>query len=233
MTSIFNFDQIIISTLVTSEYSKKLLFMLITYIFTFIVKLHISIIFSILFNGTFFCDYILPVFTTVLLSVYSNNIYKYVETHRDTYYWIVDYIITNYNYQMFIKWKRITYIIVCTYILLALSFVTIDNYYLFVVTFQSIISFVICDIINTMYLLDYEDIKTKFWIKLYNWKTKYRIWRYNKPKIIDTNIIIQDYNEDKAVKLDENMSEIKSVSCERAIPIPSKPDTPPTRRRSK
>lgn len=93
-------------------------------------------------------DFFSPIFISMFLYMVSDNLYKYVETHRPTFERWVDYFITNYSEENFIRWKSYLSLGACAYILVILWFVQIDNYYIFLTIVQTIASAVICTLLE-------------------------------------------------------------------------------------
>ena len=146
---LINYENYLINSLVTSSYAKNGLMILITYIITGLVRFHISTFLCTIFNSGTWFDVITPIIITVLLSLASDNMYQYVKTHKKSYERLVDYIITNYSINNFIRWKRHVSIVIGIYITLALYLIEINNYYILLTIAQTAISFVICDMLES------------------------------------------------------------------------------------
>jgi hypothetical protein len=145
---LLNYEDYILNTLVKSNYARNGLIVLLIYIITGLVRFHLSIIICFIFTWNNAFDLISPIIITVLLSMASDTLFKYVETHRPWHESVVDYIMNNYSRENFIRWKRIILMILCCYILLAITLITIDNYFIFITTIQTAISFGICDLLE-------------------------------------------------------------------------------------
>ena len=115
---------------------------------TGIIRFHLSLVLCFFVNDSYFMDLIFPIIVNVVLSLGSGNLYQYISTHKQQYEILAEYFITNYTKENFIIWKRIALLIVFSYIMLAVAFVTIDNYMILLSTIQSLISFIICDLIE-------------------------------------------------------------------------------------
>jgi len=143
--SLLNWEDYILNTVVKSSYAKNGLTVLLLYLLTAVLRLHLSIIISFLFVFNNFLDLILPILISVLISMCSDTLFKYVETHRSICESIVEYGINNYSRENFVIWKRILLGVLFLYILIAISMITIDNYFILVSTVQTFCSFIICD----------------------------------------------------------------------------------------
>lgn len=161
---LINYENYLLNSLVTSSYAKNGLMILITYVITGVVRFHLSTFLCMIFaSGTWF-DLVMPVLITVLLSLASDNMYRYVKTHKKSYERLVDYIITNYSMSNFIRWKRTVSIVIGIYVTLALYLVEINNYYILLTVVQTTVSFVICD------LLENNIPQSFIWRVLRRWK---------------------------------------------------------------
>ena len=178
---LLNYEDFILNTLVKSNYARNTLIILLMYVVTGLVRFHLSIILSTLIVWNNFFDMIFPIVVTVLLSMASDTLFKYVETHRPWHESVVDYFMKNYTRKNFVRWKRIFLGCICSYILLVVMFVEINNYYIFVVTTQTIISFGICDLLE-------QNMPHILYNRLMDWLSR--------PKIIKSrheNPIIDNY----------------------------------------
>lgn len=161
---LINYENYLLNSLVTSSYAKNGLMIIITYAITGLVRFHLSAFFCMIFSTGTWVDLVTPILITVLLSLASDNIYRYVKTHKKSYERLVDYIITNYSMSNFIRWKRYISIVIGIYIILALYLVEITNYYILLTVAQTTISFVICD------LLENNIPQSFIWRVLRHWK---------------------------------------------------------------
>ena len=143
-----NYEDYLFRALVGSNFAKNGLMTVTTYVLTSIVRLHLAIIICVLINGTFFTDFIFPILVSVLLSLGSGNLYRYIETHRFQYEAAVDYCIANYSWDNLMMWKRYVLCGLIGYILLALALISIDNAFILLTTVQATLSFIICDILE-------------------------------------------------------------------------------------
>lgn len=168
-----NYEDYLFRALVGSNFAKNGLMTVTTYVLTSIVRLHLAIIICVLINGTFFTDFIFPILVSVLLSLGSGNLYRYIETHRFQYEAAVDYCIANYSWDNLMMWKRYVLCGLIGYILLALALVSIDNAFILLTTVQATLSFIICDILENRA----------------NIVRKFKTWRYQPPVKFEDRIV--------------------------------------------
>jgi hypothetical protein len=238
-----NYEDYLFKAIVGSSFAKNGLMTVVTYILTSVVRFHVSVIVCILINGTFFTDIIFPVIVSVLLSLASNNIYRYIETHRSQYEKVVDYFIDNYSWENLMMWKRYLLGILIGYILLVLIAVSIDNYFIFLTTMQATASFIICDLLENRNTL-VRRIKT-WW---YQPSVKFVENRNPGDLVFDSRLIVTPSNPDNSnLSLRSNPSTIESPTPLRRVPVsiggsksllpdinrpispsPMKPSTPPS-----
>jgi len=145
---LLNYEDYILNTIVKSNYARNGLIIVWIYIVTGLLRFHLSILICFLIRWNLMFDLIFPIIVTVLLSLASDTLFKYVETHRSWNKLVVDYFIKNYSRENFVRWKRILLLILCCYVVLAVMFITIDNRFILITTFQTAISFGICDLLE-------------------------------------------------------------------------------------
>lgn len=145
---LLNYEDYILNTVVKSSYARNGLVVLLIYLITAMVRFHLAIIICIFFKWNNVLDLIFPVIVTVLLSMASDTLFKYVETHRPRYEELVDYFIANYSRENFIRWKRFLLVGICCYVLLAIALNQVDNYFIFLSTIQTAASFCISDLLE-------------------------------------------------------------------------------------
>ena len=156
LSNLINYEEYIFSSLITSKYAQNLLSTLLIYITTGIVKFHLSILIYWLFNGDFFTEMILPIFTNVLLSQASPTMFSYIKTHDQYYTNFSKYLISNYSRANFKKWKRIVLLILFIYSLIGIYMVTVDNLFLLITLLQTFCSVVICEVIDNYQYIFYK-----------------------------------------------------------------------------
>jgi hypothetical protein len=197
---LLNYEDYILKTVVNSSYARNGLIMLLMYIMTATVRFHLSLIVCFIVQQNNWMDLVSPVIVTVLISMTSNTLFKYVETHRLIHESIVDYFIDNYTRENFIRWKRILMICVLSYILLAVYLVHIDNYFIFLTTIQTAISFCICDLLeHKMHHVMYN--------KIMNWLYRPQITKFiNRGQMID-NYLSKTISESKNPEGETTMKE--------------------------
>ena len=148
---LLNYEDYIAKTILTSSYSKNLLSIFLIYIITGIVKFHISVLLCWFITLNNFLDFIFPILVTVLLSMFSDILFKYIETHKDLTEKFVDYLINNYSKENYIKWKRFFLFVIFCYILLVISLLSVNNTLIFISTIQTLVSTLICDLLEQKY----------------------------------------------------------------------------------
>lgn len=217
-----NYEDYILKAIVNSGVAKNGLLVILTYIITSLVRMHISgiLCYFIYWNNSF--DLIFPVLVGILLSLGSDTIYKYVKTHEESYEIIVDYFLNNYSRDNLIKWKRIILILICGYIFIVLSLVNIDNHFILVTTVQTAVISLSCDMIE-------NKLPQSLYILIYNW--------WHRPKIIrshDEISMIDDYKKPIPPIINPLPKKQLPLIFSEEIPlgrisppIPPKPITPP------
>lgn len=197
---LLNYEDYILKTVLTSSYAKNTLTILLIYLTTSIVKFHLAILFAWLFAINNSLDYVTPIIINVIFSFLSNTMYQYISTHRYHYEIIVDYLMMNYSRSNIIRWKRYALLFIFGYVLFVLLLIRIDNRFLIIGTFQTAISFAICDI------LDNRDSVRQ--------KVEQIIYKPKVTKFLNDINIIHDYPELEAKEEEEDI-------------VVSKPVTPP------
>jgi hypothetical protein len=209
---LINYENYLLHSLITSSYARNGLMIILTYLITGLVRFHISAALCMLLSRGNWVDYISPIIITVLLSLASNNIYRYVRTHKKFYKKLIDCIITNYSMANFILYKRRVLMVLGIYIMVVLCLMEINNQFIIITLVQTAISFGICDLLE-------NDIPQAF-IKriLGRWK--------HEPTMEEFAMIDGFYFPPKTLQ------NIRNVSTTKIIPItpedvPEKPNTPP------
>ena len=159
---LLNYEDYLVDLVIKSDKAHNGLIIFILCIITGIVRFHLSAIFCYLFYKDNAFDLIFPIIITVILSLLSNILFQYIETHKPIIEELVEYFIDNYTLKNFIKWKRIFLLGICCYVLLANVLITIDNYFVFLTTMQTAISFIICDLLE-------NKMPRLFYNKILNW----------------------------------------------------------------
>lgn len=169
---LFNYEELILSSVLNSTFATNGLTFLLIYATTIFLRFHISVVCGWLFQGTYFKDIILPVIINVFLSVMSTNIFNYVSTHKTSFEKVTKFFKDNYSFDNIKKWKRICLGVCCIYILFVLHVVHIDNQVLLLATYQSIIGFLICEILeNNLLPIAYHKIYKTVHNTIYKPKT--------------------------------------------------------------
>lgn len=207
-----NVETYILNLVVNSSFAKKGLVVLLSYIITFIVRLHISTLLYMAFAQGTWVDLVSPVLISVFLYLISDNLYRYVGTHRPAFDKWVDYLITNYSEENFIRWKSYLSLGACLYVLLILCFVQIDNYYFFLTISQTIASAVICNLLE-------RGMPQFLYNKLITWLNRPKTTKHAARKMI------QKYRptDPNQVAKRRSLDSIRSLP-----PIESKPHRRPT-----
>ena len=234
---LINYENHLLHGLVTSSYAKNGLMIILTYVITGLVRFHLSAILCVIFSGGNWFDNISPIIITVLLSLASDNIYRYVKTHKKSYERLVEYIITNYSMDNFILWKRYVLVVLAIYIMLALYLVEISNRFILITVIQTAISFGICD------LLENNIPQVYIWRILRKWKREPTMEEfamvdgfYFPPRALQIANLKEIDGEVVAV-ISSKTSLVRTSSYSKVISIipediPAKPLTPPTIRKS-
>lgn len=145
---LLNYEDYILNTVVKSSFARNGLVIALIYLATAVVRFHLALILCCLFTWDNWLDLVFPVIVTVLLSLASDTLFGYVETHRPRCERIVDYFLSHYCKENFVRWKRYLLAGLCAYILFATVIVSIDNYFIVISTLQTAASFGICDILE-------------------------------------------------------------------------------------
>lgn len=157
---LINYEDYILRTVLTSSYSRNTLTVLFIYIVTATIRFHLSVLicwictwgtgepgsYSSFFGPIF--DFLFPILVGIFLSLTSDIMYQYIATHRPAYETMVDYFMNNYTRDNIIIWKRWFLVGLCSYVFLVTALITIDNWLIFISTVETVIAFIICDIIE-------------------------------------------------------------------------------------
>jgi len=229
---LLNYENYLLNLIVTSKFARNGLVVLLLYSITAIIRFHLSIILCLLFQVNTKMDLITPIIIGVIMSMASDRMYKYVETHSQFYESTVEYFITNYTESNFIRWKRILMGGICTYILLGLVFVQIDNYYIFLSIIQTAFSFIICDILDQRILKTIYNSLLTWSILLRNYKPSYnsllKCWNSRKSlKIVTNKSIIVDYKPVKNLPNPHSLPNLPNLPNLPKLPnLPNLPNLP-------
>jgi hypothetical protein len=145
---LLNYEDYILNTIIKSEYARNSLVLFSMCIITAIVRFHISIAICLFITGGPIFDLVFPVVVTVLLSMISDTLFKYVETHKPWHESVVDYLMNNYSKKNYSRWKRILLLVLLIYILIAIALIQIDNYFILLSALQTTASFLITDLLE-------------------------------------------------------------------------------------
>lgn len=146
--NLINYENYILKSLVNSSYAKNGLTVGFIYTASMIIKFHMAVLFCYILGVNIYIDFVTGIVINVLLALLTNKIYEYVATHRDHFEDLVEHIIHNYTPRNHIIWKRYVMASCCFYFLFVLCIVEINNFMLFIATFQYIISFIICELLE-------------------------------------------------------------------------------------
>lgn len=209
---LLNYEDYILRTMVKSNYARNTLTIFLIYIITAMIRFHLAIVICYIFTWDNYLDLIFPIAVTVCLSSTSNIMFKYVETHKPLCERGVDYLMENYSQVNLIRWKRFLLLIMSVYVLTALSFINIDNYFILITTLQTVCSFIISDILDNKILYIWYD------------KLKDRLTPPKVTKSGEIQTIIENYIPEKPNKeeIDSELLYLEKVSAP-----PIKPPTPP------
>lgn len=146
---LLQFEDYILKLIIKSGFTKSAAVSLLIYLVTLIISFHsLTILCLIIKTNIYVLDFIIPILLTVLFSKYSNLIYRHVETYKVEIKNFIFYFVTNYKKENITKWKRLSLLILTLYLIIVLSIVKIDNKVIFFNFVQTLISFVICDLID-------------------------------------------------------------------------------------
>lgn len=138
-------------------------------------------------------NFIIPILLTVLISFSSSKILLYVEAHKHINEPIVDYIINNWTKEKVLKWKRISVLIICIYVIVIILFTEINNYIIFISTLQTMSSFYIGDIIeHKIYKKPFDMWKYRPTVKIY--EEPILLSTHKENVSVDDFLVINDYN---------------------------------------
>ena len=140
-------DQILKSVIV-SKYAKEKLTILLMMLITAIIRLHLISIISIAISINFWLDCIIQIPLTVIISLNSHLIYRIVEYYQPKLYQLTRYLINNYSFENYRRWKRNVVLSTCLYIIVLLFFINITSNLIIIYILQYIISYGIVDLIE-------------------------------------------------------------------------------------
>ena len=161
---LLNYEDYLVDLVVKSDRAHNGLIVFILCLITGIVRFHLSILLCYVFYKGNMFDLIFPIIVTVGLSLSSNLLYQYIETHRPAVEEWIEYFVSNYSLKNFIRWKRLFLLGICCYVLVVAILVDIDNYLVILTTIQTAISFIICDLLeHNMPRIVYNKIKDKLY----------------------------------------------------------------------
>lgn len=213
--SLWNYEDYLLHLFINSSFTRKGLVLLCTYLVTTVVRFHLSMALCILFyqaNPT--ADFVIPIVISVLTSMTSDALFQYSSTHKPRYEAFVNYIITNYSAENFIRWKRIFLTSVLLYIFGILILFRIDNYNVSLGLIQTTISCIICDFLE-------QRLPQTYYNQLLNW------WhRPNVTKFQTELMLIDNYRVPIKRRHSFDEHRVKSVKK-----LPPKPPTPPLKKK--
>lgn len=212
---LLNYEDFVLKTVVKSQFAEDTFTIMLTYMLTSILRFHLSIVICILLQNATALDYVMPIIVGVVLSLQSNSLYNYVNTNETRHRRIVKYFIDSYSRENFVRWKRYILAGLVAYTLAVLALTSITNAALLLSTAQTVITFVICDMLE-------HDVPVQVW-------RRFKRWWY-KPKWIkskDGTRVLHTTNVDTAVPVPVVIQQIPEA-------LPARPPTPPiiTRRLS-
>ena len=94
---LLNYEDYLVDLVVRSDRAHNGLIVFILCLITGIVRFHLSILLCYVFYKGNMFDLIFPIIVTVGLSLSSNLLYQYIETHRPIVEDLVEYFISNYS----------------------------------------------------------------------------------------------------------------------------------------
>lgn len=217
---LWNYEDYLLHLFINSSFARKGLVLLYIYLITTFVRFHITMALSILLSSGTALDLIIPILISVLTAMSSDTLFQYISTHRPRYKKFIEYVISNYSVDNFIKWKRIILISILLYIVMVLLLFEITNHSIFVALAQTTISCIICDFL--------EQRLPQTW---YNYIIKW--WRQPQVTKFQTQLMFID-NYRSPIKrrhsFDENDLRSKPITKPVKL-LPPKPPTPPLQKK--
>ncbi len=166
-----NYRNSILKYLITTKYAKKNVNFLFMIFFTTILRFHINILLCQIFRfNIIYIDFFIHIILSVILVLNTFHIFNFVFVFRDKFYRITRYVINNYSFDNYKRWKRNIIVCVSTYVIILLLMFEFNKYLLIVQIIQFLISFFIVDQIEKKTIESFFDnsahINDEF--KIYN-----------------------------------------------------------------
>lgn len=137
-------DQIF-DSLIKTRYAKKQFSLILAMLITFVIRWHIKILFSFMFQIYPLVDFFLQVFLSVMLVLKSRWIHNIVIRFQTEIYALSRYIINNYTPENYRIWKRNSTLVICLCIIVQLIFVEVTSALLIKYILQFLLSYFIVD----------------------------------------------------------------------------------------
>ena len=153
----YTYSDQILKSVIVSKYAKEKLTILLMILITAIIRLHLLSIISIAISINFWLDCMIQIPITVVISLNSHLIYRIVEYYQPQLYQLTRYLINNYSFENYRRWKRNLVLSVCLYIIILLFFIKITSNLVIIYIVQYIISYGIVDLIEQKQLEEMID----------------------------------------------------------------------------
>jgi len=137
-------DQIF-QSIVKTRYAKGQFSIILSSIITLIIRWHIKLIFSCIFQFHPVIDFLLQVILSVILVFKTNWIRNLVNRFRSEIYALSRYLINSYTPENYRIWKRNSTVVLCIYLIVHLLLVEITSAILIEQIIQFLISYFIID----------------------------------------------------------------------------------------
>jgi hypothetical protein len=144
----YNYGDQILKSVIVSKYAKEKLTIILMTLITSIIRFHIISILSIAISFNLWLDFIIQIPLTVIISINSHLIYRMIEYYQPQLYKLTKYIINNYSFENYRRWKRIFVFIIAAYIISLLFFIKINSNMIIIYIIQYIIIYGIIDLIE-------------------------------------------------------------------------------------
>jgi len=119
---------------------------------TVVARLHIDAILAMIINfNNIYIDFWVQIFISVILVLKSGWIYQIVEKFDKEVYSLTRYIINNFTEDNYRRWKRNITFVICSYLLIYLSFVEINSNILRIYILQYMICYMMIEVIERKY----------------------------------------------------------------------------------
>lgn len=190
-----NFGNMILKTLISTDYTKRKLATIFLFGGTVIVRSILNTMLAIFFETKFiYIDFFVQIFLSVSLVLHTDHIYKIVERVEPEAIELATYVIDNYTPENFRRWKKWIVIPTCLYLILFFSIFETTS----VILIQYVLQFLIC-----YYIIDNIENRSGLLVDVYDYTVKKPFKIRRKADMI----IIEEYqkpeNESCVIELDD------------------------------